>query len=78
MSTNGKVMLALLIGAAAGAAAALLFAPESGADTRRKISEGVSDLGKKIMGRGEEMADEAGDMYDNARSTVRSKVTRNV
>ncbi len=35
----GSVMLAFLIGAAAGAAVALLFAPASGKDTRDFISE---------------------------------------
>lgn len=78
MSTNGKIALALLIGAAAGAAVGLLFAPDSGADTRRKIAEGASDLGRKIRGRAGEMADDTGDMYDDVRSTVRSKATRNV
>ncbi len=38
-SGAGSVMLAFLIGAAAGAAVALLFAPASGKDTRDFISE---------------------------------------
>ncbi len=35
----GAVMLAFLIGAAVGAAAALLFAPASGKDTREYLGE---------------------------------------
>jgi gas vesicle protein len=38
-SGAGSVMLAFLVGAAAGAAVALLFAPASGKDTRDFISE---------------------------------------
>ena len=78
MSSKGKIALALLIGAAAGAALGLLFAPDSGDNTRKKVSDGVSGLGKKITGRGAEMTDEAEDLYDDVRSTVKSKATRNV
>lgn len=44
MSDNGKILSALLLGAAAGAVLGLLFAPEKGSDTRKKIKEGAEDL----------------------------------
>jgi gas vesicle protein len=78
MSSNGKIALALLIGAAAGAALGLLFAPDSGDNTRKKVADGVSGLGKKVMGRGGDAIDEAEDIYDDVRSTVKSRATRNV
>ena len=79
MSSNGKIALALLIGAAAGAALGLLFAPDSGDNTRKKVSDGVTGLGKKIMNRGGgDVMDETEDIYDDVRSTVQSRVTRNV
>ncbi len=34
----GSVLMAFLLGAAAGAAVALLYAPASGAETRRKLA----------------------------------------
>lgn len=37
MSDNGKTLAALLIGAAAGAVLGVLFAPEKGKKTRKKI-----------------------------------------
>jgi gas vesicle protein len=43
MST-GKVILGVLAGAAAGAALGILFAPDKGTNTRRKISQKGEDF----------------------------------
>ena len=37
-NATGSVLLAFLLGAAAGAAVALLYAPASGVETRRKLA----------------------------------------
>lgn len=74
-----------LIGAAVGATVALLYAPQSGRDTRKFIakkteqSRGVlGDSGKEVLDRGRELfdrarevADEAADTFDRARRLVR-------
>ena len=39
---------ALTVGALAGAIAALLYAPQSGASTRRKIRRGIEDIGDSL------------------------------
>jgi gas vesicle protein len=44
MSDNGKIIGALLLGAAAGAALGLLFAPSSGEELRKKIKDNTGDL----------------------------------
>lgn len=77
MASNGKIALALLIGAAAGTALGLLFAPGSGEETRSRISDGVKDLGRKITKREDDTPD-PDDLYDEVRSRVRANATRNV
>lgn len=73
-----------LAGAAIGATVALLFAPQSGPETRRRIRnkategrEALSDSGKDLAGRGRDLfekgkrlADEAADIFDRGRKMV--------
>ena len=40
---GGKVVLGVLAGVAVGALAGILFAPDKGSETRRKISKKTSD-----------------------------------
>lgn len=48
MANNGKIIAALLLGAAAGAAIGILFAPDKGSETRKKIANKASDIGDEI------------------------------
>ncbi len=45
---NSKVLSALLLGAAAGAILGILFAPESGAETRKKIKKKSKEFGDRL------------------------------
>jgi gas vesicle protein len=74
-----------LLGAAVGAGIALLYAPQSGKDTRRLIAkkaeegaEAITESGKDVLDRGRELferarevADEAAETFDRARRLVR-------
>ena len=47
----GNSFLCFLAGALAGAVAAVLMAPDSGANTRAKIKQGVADMTGKAKGK---------------------------
>lgn len=48
---TGKSLFCFIAGAVAGAAAALLLAPDSGENTRARIRQGVDDMKGKAKGR---------------------------
>ena len=45
MNSSKNVAIAFLIGGAIGAGVALLFAPASGIETRKRIKDGFDDAG---------------------------------
>ena len=47
-SNTGNTILALLTGAAIGAGIGILFAPDKGTNTRRKIREGVDEAKENL------------------------------
>lgn len=50
-NNNAQIAIAVVAGLAAGAVLSILFAPDSGANTRGKIVDGVKDLGTGIKDR---------------------------
>lgn len=77
-------LLWFLVGAAVGATIALLYAPQSGDTTRRKIGrkaqegrEALEDSGRDILERGRDLydkgrkiADDAAEMFERGRKLV--------
>ncbi len=60
-SSAGSIMFSFLLGGIVGAGLALLLAPQSGSETRRKITEASDDLRQK-----------ADELVKQARSSVES------
>jgi gas vesicle protein len=81
---NGGSLVWFIAGAAVGASIALLYAPQSGKDTRRLIKkktkegrEALSDTANDLMDKGRELyekglrvADEAAEMIERGRKLV--------
>jgi len=61
--SSGKVVLGVLAGVAVGAIAGILFAPEKGSETR-----------KKMIGLGEDYYDELKDKFNSYLDTVTDKL----
>ena len=76
MSDNAKVVAALLTGLAAGAALGLLFAPETGSDTREKLNDSLKDLGDALKERTAEQLDHLNDFKEKVVATVKTKVNK--
>lgn len=68
MKADSKVLLGLLAGAAIGAIAGILFAPDKGTETRKKIAKNTSDLGENLKNSFNDFVDTVKDKYRNAKN----------
>jgi gas vesicle protein len=83
---NGSSLLWFLAGAVTGAAVAILYAPQTGKETRRYLNkttkegrDAVEASGKELMERGKELydrgrkiADEAAELFERGRKLVQN------
>jgi len=81
---SGENALWFFAGAALGATIALLYAPQSGEETRSqikgaakkgadKIAESghqIAELGKELYAKGRQLADDAGEMFERGRKLI--------
>ena len=56
-SENGKILGALLVGAAIGAALGVLFAPAKGSETRERVFEGSEGLAEDLKNKFREVTE---------------------
>ena len=71
-SSAGTVLVSFLLGAAAGAAIALLYAPAAGDEMRRRLAEKAREGREKA----EDLAREGRDFLDRHRDTIQEAVDR--
>jgi gas vesicle protein len=71
-NSSGSVFVAFLIGAAAGAAVALLYAPAPGEETRRKLAERARDGRDRAEG----LARDGREFLNRQRETITTAVER--
>ena len=81
---NGSHLVWFTAGAAIGATIALLYAPQSGRDTRRYIGKktrhsrevlaeaggDIAEKGKELFEQGRRMADQAADLFERGRKII--------
>lgn len=67
MKADTKVVLGLLAGAAMGAIAGILFAPDKGSETRKKIGKKTSDMGDQLKSSFNDFVDTVKEKYRNAK-----------
>lgn len=63
----GKLLAGVMLGAAAGAVLGVLFAPDKGTETRRKLSEKGNDLKSKFKSKMNELVDDMASQYEEGK-----------
>ena len=63
MRADSRAVIGFLAGAAAGAIAGILFAPDKGTETRKKISKRTTDMGDSLKNKFSEFVDGVKDSY---------------
>jgi gas vesicle protein len=71
-SSAGTVLVSFMLGAVAGAAIALLYAPATGEETRRKLAEKAREGRDKA----ERLARDGREFFDRQRETLTTAVER--
>jgi gas vesicle protein len=69
-NVGSKVLLGILAGAATGAILGILFAPDRGMETRRKIGEGSKEVANNLKDKFSEFVDSVADKYETAKESA--------
>ncbi len=66
-----KLLTGVIVGAAVGAAIGILFAPESGKDTRKKLAQKGADLGDTVREKVNEFGEVLKEKYENIKGDAK-------
>jgi gas vesicle protein len=72
-NTGGKMFFSFLTGAVVGAGLALLFAPQSGKETRKQIKDFSEKLGSEVKDSVEKIGEKAKDLIEGTKDTFKKK-----
>lgn len=71
---TGKIIGALLIGAAVGGALGILFAPDKGSETRKKLSGKTGDIAHLLQEKFEAFLEQAKNEFESVRDKAASTI----
>jgi gas vesicle protein len=63
--SSSKLLAGILLGATVGAVVGILFAPDKGSETRKKISDSTNDLGDNLKTKFSEMTDSIKEKFES-------------
>jgi gas vesicle protein len=66
--SSSKLLTGVLLGAAAGAVLGILFAPDKGTETRKKIAQKGRDFSDNLKNKFNDLEDAIAEKYDSIRS----------
>lgn len=78
MTSTEKMILGLAVGLAVGTALGILYAPDKGKETRRKISDGFDHYRYKIMDALDNLKDKAGHKAEGIAQEISEEVAAKV
>ena len=72
MDNTSKVLFAALVGAAAGAVAGIMLAPDSGEETRKKVKKSTKKFKKDATRSMEDLAEKGNEVIDGIKKKTES------